>query len=121
MLSLAKLKLLLGVKEGTREVEAPLQFVLDDVTATICSYCNLTELPEALETIAYRMACDVYRAEGYGHSDAPVDVTSIKEGDTQTNFARANTEAGYTASLLKSYTTTLNRYRKVARECCCKQ
>lgn len=116
-LSLDKFKQLLGIIDAAQETA--LQFILDDVTETILNYCNLNELPQGLENTAYRMAIDIYRAEGIGTSDAPVgDVASIKEGDATVAFKQAASESYYTASVLKNYTVQLNRYRRLIRPCC---
>ena len=90
-LSLDKFKQLLGIIDAAQETA--LQFILDDVTETILNYCNLNELPQGLENTAYRMAIDIYRAEGIGTSEAPAgEVASIKEGDTTVAFKQAASE-----------------------------
>lgn len=116
-LNLEEFKSLLGIIDAAQDTA--LQFILDDVTETILNYCHLPELPEGLKNTAYRMAIDVYRAEGIGASDAPAgDVASIKEGDTTVSFKQAASESFYTASVLKNYTVQLNRYRRFVRPCC---
>lgn len=116
-LSLDKFKQLLGIADAAQETA--LQFILDDITETILNYCHLTELPEGLENTAYRMAIDVYRAEGIGANDAPLgNVSSIKEGDATVSFKQAVSESFYTASVLKNYAVQLNRFRRLIRPCC---
>lgn len=116
-LNLDKLKKLLGITDAAQEIA--LQFILDDVTETILNYCNLNELPQGLENTAYRMAIDVYRAEGIGANEAPTgNVSSIKEGDTTVSFKQVVSENYYTTSVLKNYTVQLNRYRRMIRPCC---
>lgn len=116
-LELTTLKALLGITDTTQD--AALQFVLDDVTETICNYCHVDELPLGLTNTAYRMAIDIYRAEGIGSAAAPAGtVSSIKEGDTTVSFVRQASESSYTASVLKQYEAQLNRYRRVIRPCC---
>ena len=85
----------------------------------IYDMCDLPELPEGLENTAYRMAIDVYRAEGIGAGEAPAgNVTSIKEGDTTVAFKQAASESFYVSSVLKNYAAQLNRYRRLIRPCC---
>lgn len=111
MLGLEKLKLLLGIT-GEQQ-DALLQFALDDIEDTICTYCNIEVLPEGLENTAYRMAVELYRNENPGHEEAaPGSVSSISEGDTSTAF-RSSVSEGYKDSLLKDYKAVLNRYRRV--------
>ena len=115
-LSLDKLKVLLGITSSDEDIA--LQFILDDVAETVLNYCNIAELPAGLENTCYRMAIDIYRAEGVGTSQAPGDVTSIKEGDTSVNFAKAAADTVFATSLLKEYKIQLNRYRKLGGSTC---
>ncbi len=113
-LSLAYLKSLLSIEDAA--LDTALQFVLDDVVETILNYCNLDELPAGLENTAYRMAIDIYRAEGIGSSSLSAGiVTSIKEGDATVSFADQSSKDYYTESILKNYTAQLNRYRRLIR------
>lgn len=111
MLTLEKLKLLLGI--SGEQQDALLEFVLDDVTEMILAYCNIEELPKGLETTAYRMAIELYRNENLGNEDAATgSISSLSEGDTSTSFNSFVSE-GYKDSLLKDYRKVLNRYRRV--------
>jgi hypothetical protein len=113
-LELEALKPLLGLAVSDTSQDASLTFILGDVEEVIMNYCHIDELPEGLKYTAYRMAMDLYRNEGIGDADgAGGNVTSIKEGDTQVNFGSTKYEATFAASLLKNYTTQLNRYRKL--------
>ena len=109
------LKQLLGIT-GT-EKDAVLDFIIADVTETICNYCNLRELPAGLQNTAYRMAMDLYRAEGLGSEAAPVTVTALKEGDVSYQMQQNTHNAVYASSLLKNYTAQLNRYRRLKKPC----
>lgn len=115
VLSLAKLKVLLGITSS--DEDNALQFILDDVTETVLNYCNIPELPSGLELTCYRMAMDIYRAEGVGSKVAPNAVTSIKEGDASVNFGGVGSAAGYAGSVLKNHTLQLNRYRRLGQQC----
>lgn len=106
-----KLKGLLGIPEGDTSQDLSLEFIIDDVTETILSYCNLEELPAGLTNTAYRMAIDLYRYDRPGDSSAPVTVVSISEGDTSTSFTSA--ADALNGGLLKDYQGQLNRYRKL--------
>lgn len=116
-LNLEYFKNLLGIKDTAQDTA--LQFILDDAEETILNYCNLEHLPAGLENTAYRMAMDVYRAEGVGTDSVPTGVvTSIKEGDATVSFNAQSSESYYTESVLKNYKLQLNRYRRLARPCC---
>lgn len=112
-MELATLRELLGISGNDKDLA--LQFVIDDVTETILNYCNLEELPAGLIRTAYRMAIDLYRSEAIGSEEAPIgQVTSISEGDSSTSFAnRLASGTVFNESILKNYTKTLNRFRKV--------
>ena len=116
-LYLEKFYQLLGITVEAHVCE--LLFILVDVSETILNYCHLTELPEGLENTAYRMAIDVYRAEGIGAGEAPAgNVTNIKLGDTTVDLNQASIERFYESSVLKNNAVQLNRYRRLIRPCC---
>lgn len=92
--------------------DIPLQFALDDAQDTILNYCNIKELPKALETTAYRMAIDLYRNEAPGEETTPLGtVSSISAGDTSTSFKSPTSE--FKDHLLKDYKAVLKRFRRV--------
>lgn len=112
MLELSKLKKLLGLDAADTSKDIPLQFALDDAQDTILNYCNIKELPRALETTAYRMAIDLYRNEAPGEETTPLGiVSSITEGDTSTSFKSPVPE--FKDHLLKDYKAVLKRFRRV--------
>ncbi len=110
-MELKKLKGLLGIPEGDTAQDIALQFLMEDVDETIRNYCNLKAVPAGLTSTSYRMAMDLYRYERPGDGDAPVQVSSISEGDTSTSFTSA-TDA-LSGGILKDCQGQLNRYRKL--------
>lgn len=113
MLEVTKLKKLLGIAVDNTTQDVNLEFILDDVTESILKYCNIKELPFGLVNTAYRMAIDLYRNENIGEEDARIGVvTSIKEGDTQTNFNKS-VDDNFKDTLMKNYYSQLNKYRKL--------
>lgn len=102
-----------------------LQFILDSVAVTICTYCNISKLPPELCPTAYRMAVDMYRMEQYGTgSTGAGPVQSVKTGDTQVTYLDSSSGADYTVyvnSIIHNYAAMLNRYRKLRwPQCPCK-
>lgn len=87
-------------------------FTLDNVFDTVKNYCNISEIPEALNTTILRMSIDLYRNEQLGDSSNPLVVKSISEGDMSTSFDVGGTTE-FATSLLKDYKKQLNRFRKV--------
>ena len=88
----------------------------EDAEEIILNYCNISQIPKGLEKTAYRMAMDLYRNEQPGtvKGSASGSVSSIEEGDTTVSFNTNSYDEAYAASLLKVYSKSLNRYRKVA-------
>jgi hypothetical protein len=113
MLTVEKLRPLLGIAAADITQDVNLAFILDDVTETILNYCNINELPSGLEHTAYRMAIDLYRNDGVGEADGPAAISSITEGDTTVQF-RKLVDENFKDTLLKNYMPQLNRYRKVS-------
>ncbi len=112
-MEVSKLKVLLGLRCSDKRQDARIQFIIDDVTETICNYCNVKTLPSGLTNTAYRMAVDLYRSEGLGEASALIQVTSVKTGDTSTSFAIASDSLK--GGILKNYRAQLNRYRRLPR------
>lgn len=105
-----KLKILLGITG--EEKDLLVEFALEHASDIVKTYCNIEEIPPALNSTVYRMAAELYRNEQYGDSQIPQVVKSVSAGDTSTSFATVET-AGYAESILKDYKKQLNRYRKV--------
>ncbi len=107
---LETLKQLLGITGDEKDVL--LNFVLNDTEETVKNYCNIEEIPEALQYTVIRMATDIYRNEWLGDDTIPTAVKSISEGDTSTSFGAVES-AGYAQTILKDYRTQLNRFRRI--------
>lgn len=95
---LEKLKMLLGI-EGTDEDEL-LTFILESTEQKILNYCNLPELPAALENVLVEMAADFYDA-----SDGVA--SSVQVGDTSVQYRRDDD------SIIREYKGQLHRFRRV--------
>jgi len=110
---LNKLKELLGIEVIDTSKDTILEFALEDVENIVKDHCNITEIPEGLNTTVIRMAMDLYRNENLGdESIALGSISSISEGDTSTSFRSSASE--FKDSLLKDYKSRLNIYRKLA-------
>ncbi len=105
-----KLKRLLGIEDESRDFVV--DFLIEDVEETIKNYCNVEKVPEGLLNTAYRMAMDLYRNENIGQDSVAVSVSTITEGDTSTSF-KQYADDNFKDTILKNYSRTLNRYRKV--------
>lgn len=105
-----KVKKLLGIKDNEQDVLV--EFALDNASEIIKNYCNIKSVPAELNLTMIRMGVDLFRNEKFGSSDVPLKVTGVTIGDTSTSFGYIS--ADYSATVLKSYTKVLNRYRRVA-------
>lgn len=107
-----KVKTLLGLDTGNSSgKDVFIEFALQAAIENILNYCHIEKIPEGLKNTVLRMAADIYRDGQYGNEDMPVQVTSIKTGDTSTSFSNASAE--YAQNLFKKYGTVLKRYRRV--------
>jgi Phage QLRG family, putative DNA packaging. len=95
---LEKLKMLLGIEE-TDEDER-LTFILESTEQKILNYCNLPELPAALENVLVEMAADFYDA-----SDGVA--SSVQVGDTSVSYRKDED------SIIREYKGQLHRFRRV--------
>ncbi len=109
---LNKLKELLGIELIDTSKDTILEFALEDVENIVKDHCNITEIPEGLNTTVIRMAMELYRNENLGDESSPLgSVSSISEGETSTSFRSSASE--FKDSLLKDYKSRLNKYRKL--------
>lgn len=93
-------------------IDTILEFIIADIQEIIKNYCHVDEVPEGLLNTSYRMAIDLYRNENIGNESSSGSVASINEGDTTISF-RQYVDDNFKETLLKSYSRTLNRYRKL--------
>lgn len=115
MTELEKLKLLLGEKDASKD--DVLSFTLENVHDLIRNYCNIPEVPSALENTAVRMAADLFRSEGYGNAAAPQTAKSVSRGDVTISYSDGATVASVTGgkAILDDYRTQLQAFRRLRR------
>ncbi|MCC0697669.1 phage head-tail connector protein [Clostridioides sp. ES-S-0048-02] len=107
-----RLKKLLGFSREDDSKDAILEFVLEDVEEMVKNYCNISVIPEGLNSTVLRMAIDMYKNESLGSEDIALgSISSISEGDTSVSYRSSASE--FKESLLKDYKAQLNRYRKI--------
>ncbi|EGT5474328.1 TPA: phage head-tail connector protein [Clostridioides difficile] len=107
-----RLKKLLGISKEDYSKEMILEFILEDVEEIVKNYCNVSVIPEGLNSTVLRMAIDMYKNESLGSEDIALgSISSISEGDTSVSYRSSASE--FKESLLKDYKSQLNRYRKI--------
>ena len=104
-------KLLLAITDDSKD--AILQVYINLTKQSILNYCNLTELPSALNYTLCSMVCDVYK-EAIVTSGQNANVSSITEDGRTVSFASAS-EIKASIDDRISKLKELNRYRKLYR------
>lgn len=108
------MKKLLGVDDSS--IESVLQLYLDIAMQSILNYCNINELPSALNYTVCELACDAYRVDKIrGGTNLIVgNVSSITEDGRKVDFGDS--------TYIKSYVTDrvtkirqLHRFKKLYR------
>lgn len=111
-MELKKLKDLIGISKEDASKDVSLEFIMDSVKEIIMNYCNVDEIPDGLNTTAYRMALDIYQNDNVSAESKTGPVSSITEGDTTVSFDTSSGDA-FKDSLIKKYEAQLKRYRRV--------
>lgn len=91
----------LELSEPTALIELDIARVMQQV----CNYCNLEEIPEALNYTIADMVVDLQRVR----SGSNVTVTDVDMGDTSYSFSVDTAIDG----LVKDYQANLNAFRKL--------
>lgn len=111
---LGTVKILLGISDGT--LDSVLQVYLSMTEKSILNYCNIKELPSALDYTLCEMTADVYRENVSKNNVGSVvgNVSSVSEDGRTVSFSNG---AEIKASIEDRITRTneLNRYRKLYR------
>lgn len=110
MVELEDVKTLLGITDDTKD--DLIQFALYDAAEIIRSYCNISVVPDDLDSTLTRMAIEIFRSEQLGTEKPTGSVMSVHEGDTQITYG-AQYDNAYKESLLKNHAKILNRFRRV--------
>lgn len=110
---LENLKMVLGI--GDTSQDGVLSFILETIQVEVKNYCNIDEIPAALENIIVRMAADLYRSEGYGQAQKPQTAQSVSRGDVTINYGSGAATAEITdgKSILDDYAAQLQAFRRL--------
>lgn len=90
-----------------------IEFVLDDAESIILNHCNLSSVPDGLQSTWLKMAIDLYRNENLGNEESGKYVSSISEGDSSVSFKTNYSD--FKDSLLKDYMSQLNKFRRLRK------
>lgn len=111
---LSTLKILLGIKD--EKLNDILLIYLSLTKEKILNYCNVSELPSALNFTLCQMTADIYREQNAINNNGQVvgNVSSISEDGRSVSFAGIDSIKASIEDKI-SRTTELNHYRKLFR------
>jgi hypothetical protein len=111
---LSNVKLLLGISDG--ESDEILQLYISITQNEILNYCNISELPSALNYTLCQMVVDAYRDGQKNNATQSIvgNVSSISEDGRSVSFTNGS-EIKTAIQDRITRTTELNRYRKLFR------
>ena len=101
-------KMLLGITDSDKD--AILEFCIDEAKSLILGYCRIDTLPDALASTSAAIAADLFRAKGYGETQAPEEVKSMTEGQRSVTFESTRPTEG---NILSNYYRRLKPYRNL--------
>jgi hypothetical protein len=79
-------EMLTKVKENLKIDTEDKDIIISDTIQEVVNYCNLKDLPEALEPFIRKKSKTILDYEAEVGSNAVFDVKSIKEGDTSITY-----------------------------------
>lgn len=111
---LSNVKLLLGISNG--DTDEILQLYISITRNEILNYCNISELPSALNYTLCQMVADLYRDNQKNNATQSVvgNVSSISEDGRSVSFTNGS-EIRTAIEDKITRTTELKRYRKLYR------
>ncbi len=89
--------------------------IISDVIQEVMNYCNLTELPEALEPFIRKKVKTIINYEAENGTDNVFDVKSIKEGDTSTTYNTDEVSRETIYGLSDRDKVALRRFRRLRK------
>lgn len=112
---LGTVKILLGISDGT--LDSVLQVYLSMTKNSILNYCNIKELPSALDYTLCEMTADVYRENVSKNKVGSVvgSVSSVSEDGRTVSFSNGAEIKTSIEDRITKRTHELNRYRKLYR------
>lgn len=112
---LSTLKMLLGIKDDT--LDNVLQVYLSMTKNAILNYCNIKELPSALNYTLCQMTVDAYRENDSKNKVGSVvgNVSSVSEDGRTVSFSSGDEIKASIEDKITKRTHELNRYRKLYR------
>lgn len=103
------------VKENLDISDEAKDLIISDVIQDVINYCNLTDLPEALEPFIRKKAQDIITYEAENGTGSVFDVKSIKEGDISITYNTDEVSKETVYGLSKEDKKRLQLFRRLRR------
>lgn len=106
---LAEVKTKFDINDGAKDL------IISDVIQDVMNYCNLSEIPDALEPFIRRKVRGIITYEAENGTGSVFDVKSIKEGDTSTTYNTDEVSKETVYGLSKEDKKRLQEFRRLRR------
>lgn len=112
---MSKDEMLAKVKENLKIEDGEKDLIISDVIHEAMNYCNLAELPEALEPFVRKKVQTIINYEAENGTGSVFDVKSIKEGDTSITYNVEQVSKETVYGLSKEDKKRLQEFRRLRR------
>ena len=103
------------VKSNLKIDDDTKDLIIDDVIQEVLNYCNLKEVPEAIEPFIRKKVKTIINYETENGSNNVFDVKSIKEGDTSITYNTDEVSRETIYGLSDSDKKALQQFRRLRR------
>jgi len=104
-----KVKTNLGIEEDSKDL------IISDIIQEVLNYCNITDIPEALEPFIRKKVKTIINYENENGTETVFDVKSIKEGDTSITYNTDEVSRETIYGLSEQDRAVLKRFRRLRK------
>ena len=112
---MSKEEMLAKVKESLKLEDDTKDLIISDVIQDVLNYCNIKELPEALESFVRKKVQTIILYEKEVGTETVFDVKSIHEGDTTITYNTDEVSRETIYGLSESDKGFLRQFRRLRR------
>jgi len=103
------------VKKNLKISDNEKDLIISDIIQEVMNYCNLTELPAALEPFIRKKVQTIINYEAENGTTSVFDVKSIKEGDTSITYNTDDVSKETVYGLSKNDKKCLQAFRRIRK------
>lgn len=107
--------MIIKVKGNLKLEDESRDLALSDIIYDVKTYCNISDLPDALEPFIRKKLQGIISYEREFGADNIFDVSSISEGDTSISYNTKEVSKDTIYSFSKSDKAYLNRFRRLRK------